>query len=262
MENLLDASEESGILEHELGQKDENLKIPQKSYWPALMVVGLFVAIYIGMLGFGLKYVDYQFIGPEEKLPVPLTPTVCTKESKSCPDGTAVGRSGPNCEFAPCPVPTVTETQSSIEGNTYTNFEYGISFLLLEGERVVECPNVNEFNHSISIRFTDAPPIENGGNIECASEGSSDAIVMSKKSSRPMTIDQYISLLEGESYNYVLTTTPVEINGVSGIKVVGSRDTSIAAPLPETIDQMLFERNSIFYNIPSSYIDRDFTFLN
>lgn len=37
----------------------------------------------------------------------------CTMEAKVCPDGSAVGRSGPNCEFAPCPtmqpgVPTVT----------------------------------------------------------------------------------------------------------------------------------------------------------
>jgi len=29
--------------------------------------------------------------------------TVCTKEVKICPDGSTVGREGPNCEFAPCP---------------------------------------------------------------------------------------------------------------------------------------------------------------
>ncbi|OGK19024.1 hypothetical protein A3D80_03440 [Candidatus Roizmanbacteria bacterium RIFCSPHIGHO2_02_FULL_40_13b] len=27
----------------------------------------------------------------------------CTMEAKLCPDGSAVGRSGPNCQFAPCP---------------------------------------------------------------------------------------------------------------------------------------------------------------
>jgi putative hemolysin len=27
----------------------------------------------------------------------------CTEEAKLCPDGSAVGRTGPNCEFAPCP---------------------------------------------------------------------------------------------------------------------------------------------------------------
>lgn len=27
----------------------------------------------------------------------------CTADAKICPDGSAVGRSGPNCEFAECP---------------------------------------------------------------------------------------------------------------------------------------------------------------
>lgn len=40
-------------------------------------------------------------------------PVACTLEAKVCPDGSAVGRQGPNCEFAPCP--TATEN-SSIKG--------------------------------------------------------------------------------------------------------------------------------------------------
>ncbi|MFZ3057735.1 MAG: hypothetical protein WA092_01685 [Minisyncoccales bacterium] len=28
----------------------------------------------------------------------------CTQEAKICPDGSAVGRTGPNCEFAVCPL--------------------------------------------------------------------------------------------------------------------------------------------------------------
>ncbi len=31
------------------------------------------------------------------------TPVACTEEAKICPDGSAVGRTGPNCEFASCP---------------------------------------------------------------------------------------------------------------------------------------------------------------
>ncbi len=27
----------------------------------------------------------------------------CTMDAKICPDGSSVGRTGPNCEFAPCP---------------------------------------------------------------------------------------------------------------------------------------------------------------
>lgn len=36
----------------------------------------------------------------------------CTDEAKVCPDGSAVGRSGPNCEFAQCPTPTPAATTS------------------------------------------------------------------------------------------------------------------------------------------------------
>lgn len=33
----------------------------------------------------------------------PSQPIACTMDAKVCPDGSAVGRSGPNCEFAECP---------------------------------------------------------------------------------------------------------------------------------------------------------------
>jgi hypothetical protein len=35
--------------------------------------------------------------------PAAPLPNVCTTEVKICPDGSAVGRGGPNCEFAACP---------------------------------------------------------------------------------------------------------------------------------------------------------------
>jgi len=38
------------------------------------------------------------------ELPVINNPKGCTAEAKLCSDGSAVGRSGPNCEFAECPV--------------------------------------------------------------------------------------------------------------------------------------------------------------
>jgi hypothetical protein len=42
--------------------------------------------------------------GPNcEFAPCPGEPKACTEEAKICPDGSAVGRTGPNCEFAPCP---------------------------------------------------------------------------------------------------------------------------------------------------------------
>ena len=40
--------------------------------------------------------------------PPPPAPVACTMEAKLCPDGSAVGRTGPNCEFAACPTDTGT----------------------------------------------------------------------------------------------------------------------------------------------------------
>lgn len=48
----------------------------------------------------------------------PLSPggdeVACTMEAKLCPDGSAVGRQGPNCEFALCPPPNVEVSDARI----------------------------------------------------------------------------------------------------------------------------------------------------
>jgi hypothetical protein len=44
-------------------------------------------------------------IAPINPEPPVSSPTACTMEAKLCSDGSSVGRSGPNCEFAPCPTP-------------------------------------------------------------------------------------------------------------------------------------------------------------
>lgn len=64
-------------------------------------------------------------------------PVACTMEAKLCPDGSSVGRTGPNCEFATCPgtspvspdnsfttkpAPVVDETAN---WKTYTDKDYG-----------------------------------------------------------------------------------------------------------------------------------------
>jgi hypothetical protein len=41
----------------------------------------------------------------------------CTMEAKLCPDGTAVGRSGPNCEFTPCPSEALCEEEKCPDGS-------------------------------------------------------------------------------------------------------------------------------------------------
>lgn len=54
-------------------------------------------------------------------LPIPSAdPKACTQEAKICPDGSAVGRTGPNCEFAPCPGEKKTDTQEYRVGGSFT----------------------------------------------------------------------------------------------------------------------------------------------
>ena len=48
-------------------------------------------------------YYGNPAVAPEPSPTVSGTPRACTLEAKICPDGSAVGRVGPNCEFAPCP---------------------------------------------------------------------------------------------------------------------------------------------------------------
>ncbi|MFA5188663.1 MAG: hypothetical protein WC460_04860 [Patescibacteria group bacterium] len=44
-----------------------------------------------------------QPITKPNQLPNNTNQRACTQEAKLCPDGSAVGRTGSNCEFAPCP---------------------------------------------------------------------------------------------------------------------------------------------------------------
>ncbi len=53
------------------------------------------------ILVFGLLIVSgFLLLRTSEK---PLVEQACTQEAMVCPDGSTVGRTGPNCEFAPCP---------------------------------------------------------------------------------------------------------------------------------------------------------------
>ncbi|MEK9180142.1 MAG: hypothetical protein AAB897_01910 [Patescibacteria group bacterium] len=59
----------------------------------ALPILIFLAAVAVGVVGyFGLP-------APKE-----VGRTACTQEAKICPDGSAVGRTGPNCEFEKCPI--------------------------------------------------------------------------------------------------------------------------------------------------------------
>lgn len=53
----------------------------------------------------------------------------CTQEAKQCPDGSYVGRTGPNCEFAKCPTSGGEKLESGVldtsKWKTYRNKKFG-----------------------------------------------------------------------------------------------------------------------------------------
>ena len=89
-------------------------EIPQEPKLPTWMIV-LITVLTIAVIG-GAGYVVYQYYSISEPEPI-----ACTLEAKVCPDGSSVGRTGLNCEFAECPE-VVEET---VDWQTYKNKEYG-----------------------------------------------------------------------------------------------------------------------------------------
>lgn len=53
------------------------------------------------------------YLPGDETVTVPPDPIACTADAKLCPDGSAVGRIGPNCEFAPCPGESFLECEAA-----------------------------------------------------------------------------------------------------------------------------------------------------
>lgn len=65
----------------------------------------LFILLPIVTFYLGLRYqnpTEYPSLMPRI-LPTHPIEKACTLEAKICPDGSSVGRTGPNCEFAACP---------------------------------------------------------------------------------------------------------------------------------------------------------------
>lgn len=66
-----------------------------------MMKTGLIATIGVGIVAIGAGFL---FLEPQTK----PQGVACTMEAKICPDGSAVGRVGPQCEFTACPTPTMT----------------------------------------------------------------------------------------------------------------------------------------------------------
>lgn len=69
----------------------------QRGFVNIIVIIGIGIAILVGVTSY---FVVIQLVPSLKPAPAPIA---CTMEAKLCPDGSAVGRTGPNCEFTPCP---------------------------------------------------------------------------------------------------------------------------------------------------------------
>ncbi len=91
---------------------------PQKNNPKTLLLIlgGLVLLSASGVGGYYLGTTNSQKVnitGKTSPMPSPVMENVaCTMEAKLCSDGSSVGRSGPNCEFAECPTPITSPSPS------------------------------------------------------------------------------------------------------------------------------------------------------
>jgi uncharacterized repeat protein (TIGR01451 family) len=121
-----------------------------------------------------------QSVAPNVPSSRPKAQTTCTQEAKICPDGSSVGRTGPNCEFAPCPNActlsfTLTATSSAVvctsknaykdvASNSPGSYSYAVTDLLAPsasvsaGQKIVYAIVPGPANTTKSITVTDTLP--------------------------------------------------------------------------------------------------------
>jgi hypothetical protein len=73
---------------------------------PVIVAVAL-LAVVIAAVMLTMQTETDSVISPtppaETIVPPVKDPVYCTQDAKLCPDGSYVGRTGPKCEFTPCP---------------------------------------------------------------------------------------------------------------------------------------------------------------
>jgi hypothetical protein len=169
-------------------EENNNVQIPPKSK-RKFVIIGIVIAALL--LIAGSSFAAYHYIKKPQKQKV-----ACTQEIRVCPDGSNVGRTGPNCSFAPCPTTTPDPTAS---WKTYTNTQYGFEFKY--PQRLVINPNFPTGNLLPGLGI-----VESQITIADPTTYHQDASLYSKDIDTGVRYDGMqiiISDTEGENYNNV-----------------------------------------------------------
>lgn len=103
------------------------------------LLLGIVLIVLLGVAGFFYRNVTETVGSPE--------PVACTMDAKICPDGSAVGRTGPSCAFAKCPLPNAEDA------------EIDLGFLIPQGY----VSNVDAIGSDLSLRVVLDSAVAPGG---------------------------------------------------------------------------------------------------
>ena len=68
------------------------------TWYSKLLALLVIVGAFFGGVYFGTRHDEIRSLFPQKE------GIACTADAKECPDGSYVGRTGPNCKFAACPI--------------------------------------------------------------------------------------------------------------------------------------------------------------
>jgi len=164
----------------------------------------------------------------------PVSETACTKETKACPDGSMVGRAGPNCEFAVCPT---TSKNEIADWKTYRSEGYGFE---------IKYPSLYDFStcKDCSDKVTIFAPLGEGksGYVEVGidvwetDKGSYKNVSLQNwidEIRRRIVDDNHEYIEEGivsVDNNYKYTEEIIEIDGMMATKIVHEAPDLLGTP--------------------------------
>jgi len=181
-----------------------------KKYLIALLVIILII------IGAGVIY--WKLIKPTSTAPDQIA---CTQDGKVCPDGSVVGRQGPNCEFEECPF-TPDAIDETAGWKTYTNDKYGFEFKYPESYLLSD--DCDGKCLSLGIRSKPLPPRTYGTFPVLIISSSKYAYPYNGDIIKFVTEQLYSpSVVSGEGIKN-LKIEAVNLGRISGAKVTASRE--------------------------------------
>ncbi len=135
------------------------------------------------------------------------TGVACTMEAKLCPDGSAVGRTGPNCEFAACPIPDTTGWKNFSDPVKGVTFKYPETFGTIYMHPQDWPPQVAVSSGSLSCTEAGSPQEWAGGTTQKVINGRIYCVTVMSEGAAGSVYIQYVYATEMNGKIAILTFT-------------------------------------------------------